>query len=57
MPETSDSEYNRGHAAGGIEERLAQHDRHFEQINGSISRVAVAMEKVFLELTRDGGAA
>ncbi len=52
MPEASESDYDRGHAAGGIEARLAQHDKHFAEINGSIGRVAVAMEKVFLELQR-----
>jgi hypothetical protein len=30
------SEYDRGVTAGGIEARLANHDRHFEVINGSI---------------------
>lgn len=30
------SDYDRGVTAGGIEARLANHDRHFEVINGSI---------------------
>jgi hypothetical protein len=34
------SDYDRGHEAGGIAERLANHDRHLEKINGSMDRVA-----------------
>jgi len=34
-------EYLRGHAAGGIEERLAGHDRHFAAINGSLEKLVV----------------
>lgn len=37
---TQESEFDRGHIAGGIAERLASHDRHFEAINGSIADVA-----------------
>jgi hypothetical protein len=35
---TADDDYQRGHAAGGIEERLAGHDRHFAAINGSLEK-------------------
>lgn len=34
------SDYERGVAAGGIEARLADHDRHFALINGSLVKVA-----------------
>ncbi len=33
-------EYERGVTAGGIEARLAGHDRHFAAINGSLVKVA-----------------
>lgn len=34
------ADYHRGVAAGGIEARLADHDRHFALINGNLIRVA-----------------
>jgi hypothetical protein len=33
-----EGEYERGRAAGGIEERLAGHDKHFAAINGSLEK-------------------
>ena len=52
MPETSESEYDRGHAAGGIDARLAEHDGHFRRINGSIENVASELAKLNLSLQR-----
>jgi hypothetical protein len=46
------SEYDVGHAAGAIDARLAQHDRHFEAINGSIRDVASEMSAMKLLLQR-----
>jgi hypothetical protein len=37
MPETSEA-YDRGHRAGGVDERLNEYGRHFDKINGSIDR-------------------
>lgn len=42
MPE--DAEYKRGREAGEIAARLAQHDQHFANINGSIGKLAGKME-------------
>jgi hypothetical protein len=50
--EGSDSEYDRGHLAGVIAERLASHDRHFATINGSLADVAVQLGKVALGMQR-----
>jgi t-SNARE complex subunit (syntaxin) len=36
---TEPSDYDRGHIAGGIEARLAGHDKHFADINGSIKEL------------------
>lgn len=49
MPESD--EFERGHIAGQIAQRLAGHDEHFHRINGSIDRNTEAMEAVRLELT------
>jgi anti-sigma-K factor RskA len=32
----ADTEFERGHTAGAIAQRLNDHDKHFEKINGSI---------------------
>jgi hypothetical protein len=50
----SASEYDRGHMAGGIAERLASHDRHFESINGSLSDLASEMHELTLAVQRLG---
>lgn len=54
MTEAERDAYDRGHDAGGISERLASHDRHFESINGQLKRVADAMEVMNLEVQRQG---
>lgn len=50
MTEAEQQAYNRGHDAGGISERLAGHDRHFESINGQLKRLADGQEAGNLEL-------
>jgi hypothetical protein len=54
MPEEPGAAYDRGVTAGGIAERLASHDRHFETINGSLERVAEEMHKLRLAVQRLG---
>lgn len=49
-----DGEYERGHLAGGIAERLADHDRHFLKINGSIADVAKELRELNLSVQRLG---
>jgi hypothetical protein len=49
--------YDQGHTAGGIDARLAQHDAHFREINGSIRDVATQMASVKLLLQRLADAA
>jgi phage-related minor tail protein len=39
-------EYDRGHVAGGIDERLNEYGRHFTKINGSIDRFTDEMRQV-----------
>lgn len=48
----AEDEYNRGHAAGSIAERLAGHDKHFAAINGSLERLASQEEIHTLKLQR-----
>jgi len=54
MSSKSAAEYERGFVAGHIEgkidARLAEHDKHFDKINGSMARVAVALETLTLEV-------
>jgi len=45
---TEQSEFDRGHTAGEISARLAGHDQHFAQINGSIARLADEMHQMVL---------
>jgi hypothetical protein len=54
MPSDDDDAYNRGHAAGGIAERLDSHDRHFASINGSLAEVARQMHQLVLAVQRLG---
>lgn len=49
-----DGEYDRGHKAGGIDERLAGHDRHFAAINGSIGKLAEELHLMVLAVQRLG---
>lgn len=55
--ETSSETYARGVAEGQILERLAGHDDHFRQINGSMARVADEMHQLVLQVQRLGDAA
>jgi hypothetical protein len=54
---TDQDAYNRGHAAGGIAERLDSHDRHFSSINGSLDRVFAELHAIRMELQRQGDGA
>jgi hypothetical protein len=46
------SDYDRGHAAGGIAERLAGHDKHFASINGSLEKIATELHAFGLAMQR-----
>jgi len=46
------SDFDRGHAAGEIAERLREHDRRLETINGSMGRLADKYEDQATENTR-----
>ena len=50
----AESEFDRGHAAGGIEARLAGHDKHFAAINGSLGDIAKELNKMTLAVQRLG---
>lgn len=50
----TESEFDRGHAAGEINERLASHDRHFAKINGSLEDIARELGKMTLAVQRLG---
>lgn len=56
MP-TEPSAYDQGHVAGEIAARLAAHDQHFAQINGSMGRLADEMHALVLGVQRLGDAA
>lgn len=45
-------EYERGHRAGGTDERLAGHDKHFAAINGSIGDLVKEVQTVNLSIQR-----
>jgi hypothetical protein len=47
-------EYEQGVVAGRIEQRLAQHDDHFDKINGSMQRLADEMHNLALSTQRLG---
>ncbi len=49
------TEYDRGKTAGEIAARLADHDKHFAKINGSMREVANELHD--LKLTQQGGLA
>jgi len=44
----TDDAYERGHRAGGIDQRLDEHDRHFNKINGSMQTVADRLHELTL---------
>lgn len=50
----TESEFDRGHMAGGIAERLAGHDRHFSMINGSLAKIAEEMHEMTMAVQRLG---
>ena len=56
MPETAEREYQRGQKdgeiAGQINARLADHDRHFAAINGSVAKVAQELHGLNLAVQR-----
>lgn len=50
----SESEFDRGHLAGKISERLDSHDKHFAAINGSLGDVARELHEMRLSVQRLG---
>jgi hypothetical protein len=46
------SDFDRGHIAGGIAERLAGHDKHFATINGSLEKIARELHAFALAMQR-----
>jgi hypothetical protein len=52
MGDSPENDYDRGHLAGGIEERLSSHDRHFVAINGSLERIADEMHAMAMAIQR-----
>jgi hypothetical protein len=50
-------DYERGHAAGTISERLREHDRHFERINGSMDMVGLRLGELVMQVQRLADAA
>jgi hypothetical protein len=57
VSESPQDAYERGAVAGGIAERLASHDRHFDAINGNLARLAEEMHGLRLAVQRLGDAA
>lgn len=56
-PASEPSDYDQGVIAGRIEARLAQHDKHFADLNGSIRELAGEVHNVVLAVQRLGDAA
>jgi hypothetical protein len=54
MTEAEQQAYDRGHDAGGFNERLGGHDKHFESINGQLSKIFTQLEVMSLEVQRQG---
>lgn len=56
---TEGADYDRGHVAGQvageISARLANHDKHFTAINGSLDRIATELAAMNLTLQRIDG--
>lgn len=48
VTESNQEAFDRGTVAGKIEQRLAGHDDHFRQINGSMARLADEMHQLVL---------
>lgn len=53
-PETGTEAYDRGVVAGGIEQRLAGHDKHFQLINGNLEKIATKLGELSLAVQRLG---
>lgn len=51
---STNEDYDRGHRAGGIAERLDSHDRHFEAINGSLADIARELHALNMNTQRLG---
>jgi hypothetical protein len=45
-------EYSAGHTAGGIEARLAGHDKHFAAINGNLRDIAERLAILNMQIQR-----
>lgn len=56
-PPSEPSDFDQGVAAGRIDARLAGHDKHFADINGSIKELAGEMHQLVLAVQRLGDAA
>jgi hypothetical protein len=54
MSQAADEAYDRGHIAGGIDERLRGHDLHFAAINGQLVKVFEEMHALTLAVQRLG---
>jgi hypothetical protein len=52
MTETPQQAFDRGTVAGQIDARLAAHDRHFADINGSLAKLVIEVHDVVVGLTR-----
>jgi hypothetical protein len=52
-----DSAYGRGIAAGEVAQRLHDHDKHFDEINGSIKELIGEVHGMRLDVQRLGDAA
>lgn len=52
MVRGANGEFERGHTAGQIAARLADHDQHFRNINGSVAETAKELGKLTLEIQR-----
>lgn len=51
MSETSD-DFNRGHAAGTVDEQLREHSQRLDRINGTIIENTAALNRVDMKLTK-----
>ena|SRR5450755_2912611 len=51
------SQFDRGVAAGEIAQRLKEHDKHFDKINGSMEKVAGNLAELALQMQRLADAA
>jgi hypothetical protein len=54
VPEMPDDAYERGVSAGEIAQRLKDHDRHFERLNGSLGDVAKELHGLTLAVQQLG---